>query len=498
MTKILMQCQTINQAEKEEIREVDYVFLINNDSNSNKFSLDIKESDWGHNESVLNALIGNLVKYSKSGTIEPYLAEQFNISDDRLVWTYKLRDHLLCEDGTAITAASFVEALHNQLNMYSEETTPIDLENLAGYEEFHSKKVDKIKGLKFSGNSIIFEFKKPPQDLNEMLRMPYFGFWCPQNYSEKGWKKSGQFISSGAYKLSSNSKPEKIILNKRDNWFSVTKDSPDTLNFLYASLATFESKSSLNNAFIIETSLDVNFNETIFTKLPTINAPPTWVSTFVLTPYNNGPFADIRFRQFFLNKFRKSQTGTPFNSTFFYPSARSEVKESHETYYPKKNTKITVGFFGKNKSKNTLAIESLLNATFASDGLEFEFIGKSANEDNWMQRLFSNKEVDIRFSSVAAGANIRNFIIKMMFCTKLGVCYPDPSGRICNLVSKQDTNPENISNEYIKEFNQALYDDASVIPLEHYGTTWILSNKIDGESFPPTVDTPLFESLRLK
>lgn len=478
--------------------DVDYVFLINNDGDTNKFSLDIKDSDWGHNESVLNSLIGNLVKYSKSGTVEPYLAEQFSISNDRLVWSYKLRDHLRCEDGTPITAESFVTSLLNQLSIYSEESTPIDLENLVGYDSFHLKKTDKIVGLKSSGNSIVFEFKKPPQDLNELLRMPYFGFWCKQNYSEKDWKTTGRFVSSGPYKLSKDSKAEKIVVEKRDDWFSITPDSPTRISFFYASPVTFESKSRLDRAFIVETSLDLNFNETIFKSLPTIVAPPTWISTFVLTPYNNGPFSDVKLRRYFLNKFRKNQPGTSFNSTYFYPSARSEIKETQDNYSPNKHTKITIGFFGKNKSKNIHAIENLLNSIFAKDGFIFEFIGKPANEDDWLKKMFSNKEVDIRISSVAAGANIRNFIIKMMFCTKLGVCFPDPSGRICDLVSKQDLDPENITPEYVNVFNQALYDDASVVPLEHFGTTWILSNRIDGASFPPTVDTPLFESLRLK
>lgn len=495
--KTLMQCQTTKQAEIDgSNNNLDYVFLVNSDTN--KFSLDIKESDWGHNESILNSLVGNLVKFSKSGIIEPYLAEHFSISADRLTWTYTLRPNITCEDGTVITADSFVSAIHRQLKMYSEETTPIDLENLSGYESFHLKKTDKINGIKTKNNSIVFEFIKPPQDLNELLRMPYFGFWCPQNYSDNGWKQTGKFISSGPYKLSKDSSPDKIIVEKRMDWFSVVADSPQKVSFFYATPSNFETKSKLSNAFIVETSLDINFNETIFKNLSKINAPPTWISTFVLSPFEKSPFSNIQFRRYFLNKLRKNQINTAFNSTYFYPNARSEVQENYENYKPQKEIKISVGYFGKSKTKNIQEIEHLLKTTFEKDGLSFEFIGKPASEDDWMKKLFSNNEVDIRISSVAAGSNIRNFIIKMMFCTKLGVSFPDPSGRICNLVSKQDSEPEKITFDYVKEFNQALYDDASVIPLEHFGTTWILSDLIDRDSFPPTVDTPLFESLRFK
>jgi hypothetical protein len=478
--------------------EMDYIFLVNEYDPNSKFSLDVKDSDWSNHATILNSLIGTLVKYTKSGIMEPYLASHFSASEDRLVWTYKLRENLYCEDGTPINAENFVKAFTRQLKLYSKDTNPIDFEHLVGYQDFHSGKSQEIEGLSVVKNEIIFRFNKPPQDPNEMFSMPYFGYWCPENLKEGNWKKNGKFISSGPYKLAKKSTPSKIVIEKRVDWFSVENDSPGKINFFLSSLDRFNSDSSLDRPFIVRTSTRLRPQESFLKNLKSIQSPPTYLLTLVLSPYKGGPFSDKKLRQYFVNKFRKNQTGTRFNSKYFYLAAKSNIQENNELSTNFKNLKFTVAFYDRAKFGYIQEIEDMLKYIFKDDGFEFQFIGNTGNDHNWDQRMISNKEFDIRLSGVGAGANIRNFIVKMMFCTKLGVCYPDPSGRICNLVTKYEENPNLSIEEYIKEFNQTLYDDASVIPVEHYSQIWIISDKIDPTSLPATVEIPMFESIRIK
>ena len=86
----------------------------------------------------------------------------------------------------------------------------------------------------------------------------------------------------------------------------------------------------------------------------------------------------------------------------------------------------------------------------------------------------------------------------MMFCSELGVRYPDPSNRICNLVKDYEDWSGPLPTDYIKNLNQIIYDDACVVPLEHFGPQWILSDNINSDLFPSTVETPLFELIELK
>ena len=80
-----------------------------------------------------------------------------------------------------------------------------------------------------------------------------------------------------------------------------------------------------------------------------------------------------------------------------------------------------------------------------------------------------------------------------MFCSKLGISFPDPSGKICELVENYNYG-DDIA-EYIRKFNQILFDDAVVIPIKHFGMKWFISERIDLASFPPTNVSPLFEKI---
>ena len=83
-----------------------------------------------------------------------------------------------------------------------------------------------------------------------------------------------------------------------------------------------------------------------------------------------------------------------------------------------------------------------------------------------------------------------------MFCTSMGISYPDPNNKICNLVDRTDSSNVEIDSKYVSEFNQALADDAVVVPFRHYGVRWLYSKKMDPKMFPATVVAPLFEELR--
>lgn len=479
-------------------KELDYIFYVDTATFNKKFSLALEDSDLMEHETVLNSLVGTLVKYSKFGIIEPYLAESYSVSEDRKVWSYKLREGLTCDDGTAITPETFVAALYRQLQIYSGHSLPIDFANLVGYQEFHDKTESKIKGIQFTKSTVVFEFTKAPQDLNEMLRMPYFGFWCPDNLSENQWNKTGRFVSSSAYSLGGESNQERIVLEKRKDWFSVKPESPERLNFFFANLLDFEKKSSLNRPFLLETSSNRTFENSVLENVKMIDGAPGTLAAMVLSPYKEGPFKDLNFRRYFLNKFRQTQPGSRFSSMYFYPSAKTKIQEIDVPKPEFKKQKVTLAYVGKKKSTNVEALEKILSSLFAEDGLEFEFVGNLDTEDNWGKRMLSDREFDIRLAGVATGATLRPFIVRMMFATRLGVSFPDPSGRILTLVEEGESKPFALPPEYYQRFNQILYEDASVIPFLHFGPRWLMSESVDPESFPSTIVAPLFEDMRIR
>ncbi len=53
---------------------------------------------------IFNHLYGTLFEISESGTLDPYLATSYTISEDGTEWTFTLNEGLTCHDGEALTA----------------------------------------------------------------------------------------------------------------------------------------------------------------------------------------------------------------------------------------------------------------------------------------------------------------------------------------------------------------------------------------------------------
>jgi ABC-type oligopeptide transport system substrate-binding subunit len=52
--------------------------------------------------------------------------------------------------------------------------------------------------------------------------------------------------------------------------------------------------------------------------------------------------------------------------------------------------------------------------------------------------------------------------------------------------------------DYVKRFENIVYEDSAVIPLFHMKQTWLYSADLDVSQVTSTADVPLFEHLRLK
>jgi len=472
-----------------------YAYLsLQSDSSSTKFSLNVADSDWGPNETLLSALTGTLVKYSHNGRIEPYLAQDFNVSDDSLKWRFNLRPNLYTQNGILIDAAFFKRCLESQLKLYGKVGNPLDFELLQGWEEFNKSKALGISGIVANGHSLSFIMRNKPMDFLELLRMPYFGVW---NSIVESDTKINTFQSTGAYQIVPElSNEHKIVLKKRKNWFSISEKSVDIIEFKYLS-----DKEINTGEYNILQATSANPPKPI-ESFHLVSGTPSRMNAITLSPHKEGLFKNETNRRVFANKLKMLQEQARFiKSKYFYPSAQSKVITNVVETFVGDLTGKEVNFaFLSASLKPNLGEETIgfIKKIFEETGAIVKFHFGEPMKNNWMQRLLGNIEFDARINNVDIGGHIQNAAIKMMFCSKLGVNFPDPSGRICNLVKKQDQRGGPITQEYISEFNQILAEDAVVIPLMHFGITWHLSEKIDPATFPPTVVSPLFESIHFK
>lgn len=491
--------QKIRKSSYRNFENLEYIFLRQSlDEKGMYFKLNPEHSDFGTHETVLTNLVGTLVKLSASGQFEPYLAESFSTSEDGLTWTFNIRKNLVCEDGTPITAASYASAFSQSLKRYSKFSRVIDFELLEGWQDFSSGKSDSLSGVKYQDNKLIFSLRNKPENFIGHFRLPYFGFWCPNNFNSDGnFKDELKIISSGPYRVEVNSK-NSVTLKKRINWFSNSEDSAETIRFSYATPEQIENSSP---ATIIEIlGRDKALNLSSFTE---IKAPPSLMWAMILSPTAKGPFRNIQNRRAFLDRLVEvKKSSSLFSSFYFYPSTPSEVKlriPAADYSQDMRGQKIKFAFANKNYTQQEInEIKRITQQALEGSGANIDFFINDPLEDNWRHRLLSNNEFDIRMNGVDQGGYPKNRTIKMMFCSNLGVCYPDPSGKICKLVDTQDKIGGPTPKNYINEFNQTLYDDASVIPLTHFGTHWLASDDLDLKTLPPSSGLFHFEGIRLK
>lgn len=462
-------------------------------------SFDVSESDVSHFQTILNPLVGTLVKYASSGKIEGYLADRWSVTNDGHQWTFELRDNLICEDGQQIDAPSFVAQFTENLRRYSQKTSPIDFANLIGWAEFQNNQSSTLPGIEAtSKNTITFNFNHKPEDLLELLRMPYFGYWCKGNFKEGKWADKHKIVSSGAYYLDKIENGHEVVLKTRHNWFSNTSESPKEIRFNFLPL-TEALKCQEKTLIKVGYSLPINSQPDGFylTK-----GPPTILSAFTISPFKDGFFKDPDNRRVFQERVVKvlAEKNSSY-SPFFYPTATSNSTnlQSGLSYKKTKFSKITLALPSAGFSDLEVAeILNIVNSALIGSGVDCDVIKPTATDESWRSKLRSNREFDLRITPVDIGGHIQNFAVNMMFCTNMGVTFPDPSHRICDLVKEHEKIDSPITQKYIDTFNSIIQDDACVIPLFHKGDKWLATKDIDPASIPSIVVHPRFESIRLK
>ena len=449
------------------------------------FSALISDADFSNNQLFLNSVVGTLVKYGTSGRIESYIANEWTVSNDKKTWIFNLLPNLKSEDNQIIDANLFKKCFEKNLKQLSINSSVIDFDHLLGYDKFKLGKTESIRGLIAKDLRIEFHFSAPPTDLLELLRMPYFGIWIEDN--------NKNLISTSAYRLK-ELLPNKVKLELRKNWFTAKPDSFENVELSYNQLDEILFKTE--NPTIIKLPF---YHENVdIDGMYWIQSPPTRFEGFVLSPYKNNFFNYEQNRHAFLNNLRSQNNGYK-KSDFMYLSAKSDVKNNTRNNYLKHSDYNTLTFALERSSYSETEINSikeLIRLALKNLKLNFEIIFRDSDK-NFFKKTDSNNYYDARITTVDIGGYPDYSTLHMMFCTKLGVNFPDYGDKICALIKKYKIDNEKMNQSFISSFNQILADDAIIVPINHYSEKWLVSSIIDSKFLPPTTRYPLFEKINI-
>jgi MarR-like DNA-binding transcriptional regulator SgrR of sgrS sRNA len=479
-------------------KETELTYLVSGDS-SYRFSLDPADSDFSANQNLLDHLISTLVKYGPSGHLEPYLARRWETSNHDHRWTFWIRTDLKCEDGSPISAKSYVSRLNSQLRNLSQTGEVMDFDLLEGWDSFKSGSDNYVKGVVAQDDKVIFNFLHRPDDFLDTLRKVYFGYWCEANFVDGKWKDPKAIVSSGAYRLAAYvNQGAEVTVSKRQNWFSFSERAPDKIRFTTGEVNAHPAGPTVAALGLIPASSPDGFHN--------VQSIPTWLIALVLHGRAGSIFSNRSFRKLFAEKLRsylrdsKSKfDGLRYTETFF-PGEEAHSLPFDEQNEVKRlpNSEKTLKFVYSRALPTMEARrleEAIRHSLHPEQRVEFSVVDRS--RPGWVKPYLDASNFDVRIQAVDVGGAVSNSAIKMMFCTKLGVSFPDVSGQVCKLVRQYDENDLKTGRSYSIQLNRILRDDSEVVPLFHTGLYYLYSTDIDPNTIAPQLITPRFDLLTI-
>jgi ABC-type transport system substrate-binding protein len=469
------------------------------------FSVSPFDSDALTNALVMEQIVGTLLKYGGAGRYEPYLAEEWSSSNNGKVWHFKIRENVHDESGTEIDAPAYVESIKRILLKLGKKDKDLPaFSKLNGWDEFvishkHLRGISAI-----SKHVVEFSFENKPEGFLEYLAMPYFGYFSPEDFApgSTDWRSNKKITSSGPFRIAEIS-DDQVTLELRKEWPLKSGMCPSSVKIEFSD---FEGAKNRDYAFHI-IQRDLTSSDTWPSSYVPVLGTPTLLTTIVLSPFIENVFNDAHNRAAFFSKAHKELSLNPMKSPSsrmaegFYNSIPFDKK--HDSFSPNKEfesgvkKKVSVLLQSFLTIEEKIYLKKFFTAVFKGSSITPDFIDQNRNEPDWLKKSLSNRHYDIRIAGVDIGGNLENWAIRMMFCSSLGVSFPDGSGKMCDLVSRYEKDLVK-EEEYQQAFNQTLLDEKSVIPLWHSGLTWLFSKNIKLSNISPSMSLPRFEQINLE
>lgn len=455
----------------------------------------------------IEQLVGTLVRMAPNGRYEGFLAERWDVSKDGLVWSFRLREGLTCEDGTPITSDTYSLGLKKIIRLFASHSALPLIDRLENFENFRTGSSESI-GISSteSGRVLEFRFSKPVlSGFLEYAALPVMGFYCESNFNPDGkWKDNQKIISSGPFKLSAWDGHGPVTLLRRPEWTIFTGNAAGVV----LHRQQIDSK-SLNNPRTVSHSFLLTEDQTK-TNAKVVRAIPTIFHSLVISSERNPILKSSQFRHALREALYSVRSAEPIqmpgvvSTNRFYPHM-SQLHETSSNPGPSEHGLIENPLeilVANNPGPVSEYLLSVTRKALAKLGVASTVI-HSNNNKSVMEVWRNFKAWDLRITSVDIGGGIENQLIKFMFCSNLGVSLPDPSGRICSLVEEfekryGDSPSAESMTEYIDRFDKIIEEDSAVIPFTKSGGAWILSEDIGTDFVSPTMGVPYFDLAIIK
>lgn len=214
------------------------------------FATDIETLDYTFSQRQSNSIhysnfVDGLMEWDPEGQLVPALAESYEVSEDGLTYTYKIREGVPWVDsegneyGADVTANDWVTGLKHAVEKKS-ETLYIVADSIKGLSDYVAGKTDDFStvGVKATDDHTLeFTLNKPETYWNSKLT---YGILYPVN--EEFLKEKGDdfgkptpdsILYNGPYILSENTAKSAIEYTKNESYWDPDNVHVDTVKFIY-------------------------------------------------------------------------------------------------------------------------------------------------------------------------------------------------------------------------------------------------------------------------
>lgn len=209
--------------------------ILRTNNTSEPGSLDPALAQGTHESWVLQHTFEGLMSYAEDGSIVPGAAESYTLADDKVTYTFKLRDGMKWSNGDPVTANDFEFAWKRALAPETAADYAYQLYYLKGGEAYNSGtgKVEDV-GVKALDDKTLEVVLAAPTGYFMELTAFYTYYPVDKKVVEANpdWAKdAATHVSNGAFKLKAWEHSSKIVLEKNPDWHNASKVKLDGIEF---------------------------------------------------------------------------------------------------------------------------------------------------------------------------------------------------------------------------------------------------------------------------
>lgn len=188
--------------------------------------------DW-QNWSMIKSLFDSLMDYEPGTTVlVPDLAESFDISDDGLVYTFKLRDGVKFHNGREMTAQDVKYSLDRVVNPKTQSPGAGFFGSIVGFDEASAGNADGLSGVEVvDDNTIRITLSRPDATFLHVMAINFSSVVPKEEVEKYGADFGTNPVGTGAYRMTDWTRGQHVVFERNPDYYHEGLPKLDKITF---------------------------------------------------------------------------------------------------------------------------------------------------------------------------------------------------------------------------------------------------------------------------